>query len=348
MWNYANVYFQARNPMLYRVIKEYKAKNIVVLQISSDILEIPGAGVTDGNAASANTELFENAGRGLSALRADQFEREYWNQADASKRKIMAEVLVPDCIPKENIIGVYAAGPETADQIRKDTAGSLNVMPDPYMFFLPKQWIQASNNVFLAKGDMFFSKMQTFTVSVNTVGVMGKGLASRAKYQFPDTYVLYQDLCRQKKLKMGVPYLYKREENYEKTLFEDITYESGKSIVTENGCRWFLFFPTKSHWREQSPIGGIEKGLQWLLENYKSQGIKSLALPALGCGLGGLDWKDIGPLMCKYLNQMRIASCIYLPHEKQIPPEQLKPEFFLKSQAVSDKSALFETSCRSK
>ena len=330
LWDYANVYFQARNPMLFRVKEKFKPENLVVLQISSDILEIPGAGVTDGNAASQNTVFFEEADKGLSVLNAEQFEREYWSQADDSKRKIMAEVLIPDHIPKEKIIGVYAASSKTADQIRKDITGSLNIMPSPYMFFLPAQWIRILNKLFLAKGDMFFSKMQTFTISVNTVGIMGKGLASRAKYQFPDAYVLYQDICRQKKLKMGVPYLYKREENYEKTLFEDVIHESKKSIVTENGSRWFLLFPTKSHWREQSPISGIEKGLQWLSENYKSQGIQSLAMPALGCGLGGLDWKDIGPLMCKYLSQMEIQSCIYLPLEKQLPPEQLKPEFLLK------------------
>ena len=171
---------------------------------------------------------------------------------------------------------------------------------------------------------MFLSDLQTFTISVNTVGVMGKGLASRAKYQFPDVYVRYQQLCRQKKIKMGVPYLVKREENYEKTLMEETS-----SAVTENGARWLLLFPTKNHWREKSPYEGIERGLQWLVQNYKNQGIQSLALPALGCGLGGLSWKDIGPLMCKYLHQMEIKSSIYLPLGSSIPKEWLEPEFLL-------------------
>ncbi len=142
---------------------------------------------------------------------------------------------------------------------------------------------------------------------------MGKGLAFSFKCQFPEGYVLYQDLCRQKKLRMGVPYL-----------LEDVP-----SAVTENGHRWFLLFPTKNHWRENSPLAGIEKGLQWLVENYQSQGIKSLALPALGCGLGGLSWSVVGPLMCQYLKQMDIKSEIYLPLEKNIPEEQLQPDFLL-------------------
>ena len=170
--------------------------------------------------------------------------------------------------------------------------------------------------------------MQTFAISVNTVGIMGKGLASRAKYQFPDVYVLYQDLCRHRKLRMGVPYLYKREENYEKTLIED-----GSATVTENGHRWFLLFPTKNHWREKSPTEGIQQGLQWLMENYKTQGIKSIALPALGCGLGGLDWKDIGPLMCQSLSSIDIDTSIYLPLEgTPLPSEQLNSKFLFNTE----------------
>jgi len=108
------------------------------------------------------------------------------------------------------------------------------------------------------------------------------------------------------------------------SLMEDTT-----ASVTENGQRWFLLFPTKNHWREKSPIEGIERGLQWLVENYKKLDISSIALPALGCGLGGLDWKDVGPLMCRYLSQTNLQSSIYLPLERPIPPEQLNPEFLL-------------------
>ena len=324
LWDYANVYFQARNPMLFSVIREYGKENIIVLQISPDILNIPGAGVTDGNGASKETQLFD-AEQGLSVLSPEQFERRYWGKEDGSKRTIMAEALVPDRIPKEKIIGIYTADSQTADQIRKETTGPLNIMPNPDLFFLPDESHSVSDRLSLKKGDMFFSNMQTFTISVNTVGVMGKGLASRAKYQFPDVYVKYQDLCRSGKLKMGIPHLYKREEDYEKTLFED-----GRDFRTENGKRWFLLFPTKNHWREKSPLEGIERGLQQLSETYKDQGIESLALPALGCGLGGLDWKEAGPLMCRHLQSMNIQSCIYLPLERPVPAEQREPQFLLK------------------
>ena len=323
LWNYTNLYFEVRNPMLYRVVREFKASNVVVLQVKSDIIDQGEVGVTDGNAASAETKFFEDINAGLNSLDIKQFQKEYWNESD--KRKLMAELLVYSAVPQDKIIGIYTANEETANQIRKDqNTGALNIIPNPKMFFQPEYQNKISENITLKKGDMFFSQMQTFTISVNTVGVMGKGLASRAKYQFPDVYVLYQDLCRQKKLKMGVPYLYKRENNFEKSLSEDT-----KFVITENGRRWFLLFPTKNHWREKSPGDGIERGLSWLVENYKSLNISSIALPALGCGLGGLDWKDIGPLMCQYLSQTDLKSSIYLPLERQIPPEQLKPEFLL-------------------
>ncbi len=338
LWDYANVYFEARNPMLFSVIKKFEASNIAVLQIQSDIIDGPDVGLADGNAASHNTKLFEDIGEGLNTLKGEQFKKTYWNDTDDGKRKIMAEILVYHHIPKEKIMSVYVAHQQAAEEM-KNTLYTINpsvktvkCIPNPNMFFLPDKEKNISQNISLKQGDMFFSEMKVFTISVNTVGIMGKGLASRAKYQFPDVYVLYQDLCRQKKLKMGVPFLHKREVNFIKTLMEDneILAEDNEALTTENGERWFLLFPTKVHWKYKSPLKGIEEGMQWLLRNYKALGIPSLALPALGCGLGGLDWRDVGPLMCRYLNQMDIPSCIYLPLEKPLPEEHLNPEFLLK------------------
>ena len=329
LWDYANVYFQVRNPMLYTVIDKFEPDNIVVLQINSDIIHGSNIGITDGNAASENTQIFEDKNQGLNALNLEQFEKEYWNESD--KRSLMAELLVYECIPAEKIIGIYTASEKAAEKIRKNILGPLNIIPNRKMFFLPDFQKRISNKIIISKGDMFFSKMQTFTISVNTVGVMGKGLASRTKYQFPDVYVKYQDICRQKKLKIGVPFLYKREENFEKTLLEDTT-----SVTTENGNRWFLLFPTKNHWKENSPLEGIEKGLKWLSTHHESLGIESLALPSLGCGLGGLEWRQVGPLMCKYLNQMNQIkhASVYLPAETEIPREQLEPSFLLNTQFI--------------
>ena len=85
------------------------------------------------------------------------------------------------------------------------------------MFFQPR-FATRIGNISLVNGDMFFSDMQTLTVSVNLQGIMGKGLASRAKYQFPDVYVVYQDACRSKRITATKPCLYKREASFDEEL----------------------------------------------------------------------------------------------------------------------------------
>ena len=73
----------------------------------------------------------------------------------------------------------------------------------------------------------------------------------------------------------------------------------------------------------------IESGLDWVKSNLKDEGIQSLAMPALGCGLGGLDWADVGPMMCRYLHEMGILVEIYLPHEGEIDSQYLEESYLL-------------------
>ena len=155
---------------------------------------------------------------------------------------------------------------------------------------------------------------------------MGKGLASRAKYQFPDVYVAYQDACRAKRITATKPYLYKREGSLDEELAD-----FGTDLTTPNAVKWFLLFATKRKWRENSRFEDIEGGLDWVQQNFKEQGIQSLAMPALGYGLGGLDWKDVGPLMCKYLHGIGIPVAIYLPRERTIPQAYLTASHLLAS-----------------
>ncbi len=87
--------------------------------------------------------------------------------------------------------------------------------------------------------------------------------------------------------------------------------------------------PRKRHWKENADIQGNEKVLQCLVDNYKKEGIKSLALHELGCDFGNLSWKDVGPLICKYLTGIDINVRVYLPAEKKVPEEYLSKEFLL-------------------
>jgi O-acetyl-ADP-ribose deacetylase (regulator of RNase III) len=134
--------------------------------------------------------------------------------------------------------------------------------------------------VTFVRGNIFESSAQVITNTVNCVGVMGAGLALEFKNKFPTMFDGYKIRCQKKEVTPGVPYLW------------------------ENDSAQILNFPTKRHWKESSLIGDIEDGLKYLAANYQKMGLQSMALPPLGCGLGGLDWQDVKPLVEKYLGPL--------------------------------------------
>lgn len=323
LWSYANLYFQPRNPMMYR-IKFGREDDIAVLSVRPDVLNTPGVFVANGNAANHLSDILP-VHTGIDSVKKMQhiIDSEWWREEDGSKRKIMAECLVPDSIPPDYIQAIYVPDHTVSGKLKDKLPAKVLPVPEPHMFFRPRQTWPLTSRLTLVDGDMFFSRMQTLTISVNCVGVMGKGLASRAKHQFPDVYVYYQELCRNKTLHMGKPHLYKRETPLDYQLVDE-------PLTTDlNTETWFLLFPTKRHWREKADVEGIKTGLQWLQDNYQHAGIKSLALPALGCGLGGIEWREMGPLLCSSLSKLDIPVWVYLPRETQIPPELLSQDFLL-------------------
>jgi len=328
LWDFANLYFQPRNAMLFRVKCERNVGDIAVLAVLPDVLRTPGTFIANGNAASPLSLVFPvpSQSRQLNDIRRAT-DKEFWKEEDGSKRTMMAEVLVPDVILPEHIDSVYVANHDTAAKVKAMLSGWRgHVIPQPDMFFEPSACKRITSNLSVLQGDMFFSRQQTLTVSVNIVGIMGRGLASRAKYQFPDVYVYYQDACRNKSLRTGRPFLYKRESSFDYQLADEPA-----SLTCVNSQTWFLLFPTKRHWRDASRIEDIEGGLAWLRENYIGEGIESLAIPALGCGLGRLRWEDVGRLLCRYLGDLQIPVSVYLPAERKIPPEHLERGFLLGS-----------------
>jgi O-acetyl-ADP-ribose deacetylase (regulator of RNase III) len=154
-------------------------------------------------------------------------------------------------------------------------------------------------------GDLFESKCQTLVNTVNTVGIMGKGIALEFKKRFPDMFEDYVKRCAEGKVKLGEPYLYKR--------------------LTPP---WILNFPTKEHWRSVSNISDIVGGLNYLEQHYKKWGVTSIALPPLGCGHGQLEWKIVGPTLYRNMKKLDIPVELYAP--LGTPPEELTPEFLLR------------------
>jgi O-acetyl-ADP-ribose deacetylase (regulator of RNase III)/uncharacterized protein YwgA len=151
-------------------------------------------------------------------------------------------------------------------------------------------------------GDLFESRAQTLVNTVNCVGVMGKGVAEQFKKRFPSMFADYKERTDRRAVRLGEPYLY-----------ED---PSGARIIN---------FPTKDHWRSTSRLADIERGLDYLAAHLAEWGVTSLALPPLGCGNGGLEWSEVGPLIYRKLKDVPIDIEVFAPFGA--PRSQLTEEF---------------------
>lgn len=151
--------------------------------------------------------------------------------------------------------------------------------------------------------NLFLSPAQTLVNTVNTFGIMGKGLAKEFKKYYPDMYRKYRYLCQNNKLKVGQLQLSKEEpEIYRKKETGNYRY------------RWVLNFPTKKNWRYKSKIEYIELGLEKFVKDYQKKGIKSISFPQLGIKNGGLSWADVKPVMETYLKKVDIPVYIHIYH----------------------------------
>ena len=328
LWYYANLYFQPRNAMMYRIVHQRDLKDFAVVGIDKKVLDEQDVIITDGNAANETTQFY-CLSEGLKILKrhGSIIQNDWWNNSDGSKRKMMAECLIPNYVKPAYIHSVYVADNRLQNEIKK-IVNNPKIVVDckPDMFFQPRNQIKIGQNISLIDGgDIFFSELQTLTVTVNLKGVMGKGLALRAKKQFPDVFVEYETVCRSKKITSARPYIYKREVSVTDELMDIKPY----NISIKSPMKWFLLFATKRDWRTNSRIEDIDAGLKWLQKNFEKEGVRSLAMSALGCALGGLDWTDVAPLICKYLHGIGIPVEIYLPREYRIEPEYLTESHLL-------------------
>ena len=166
-------------------------------------------------------------------------------------------------------------------------------------------------------GDLLESPAQTLVNTVNCVGVMGKGIALEFKRNFPEMYQDYLKRCKARQVQLGKPYLFPEpREMGQLSLLPDPESPEQRRILN---------FPTKNHWRSRSYLTDIEAGLAHLEQHYRTWGILSLAVPALGCGNGGLTWQAVGPILYRHLNRLDIPIELYAP--PGTPPEWLARDF---------------------
>lgn len=125
----------------------------------------------------------------------------------------------------------------------------------------------------LTRGNLLEADADALVNTVNTVGVMGKGIALQFKRAFPKNYKAYRRACDQDQVRLG----------------EMFVFDTGRLAPP----RYIINFPTKSHWRSRSRLADIEAGLGSLAAVIREREIRSIAIPPLGCGHGGLAWDDV-------------------------------------------------------
>lgn len=184
-------------------------------------------------------------------------------------------------------------------------------------------------------GNLLEADAEALVNTVNTVGVMGKGIALMFKDAFPANFKVYEEACRKGNMRVGRMLVTKRTE-----------------LV---GPRWIVNFPTKEHWRNPSKVEWIKEGLGDLARIIEREGIKSIALPPLGAGNGKLDWLEVRPVIeeaLKNLDDVKIV--VFEPTreyqnvakrtgvEKLTPPRALTAELVRRYSVVGIECTLLE------
>lgn len=149
------------------------------------------------------------------------------------------------------------------------------------------------------RGNLLKADAEALVNTVNCVGVMGKGIALQFKQAFPANFAQYERACRNDEMKPG----------------------QMLTVATERlvNPRFIINFPTKRHWKGQSRLEDIRAGLDALIAEVKRLSLKSLALPPLGCGNGGLDWAEVKPLIEAAFAELPDVRVLLF--EPQAPPQ---------------------------
>jgi len=155
------------------------------------------------------------------------------------------------------------------------------------------------------KGNILESQAEAVINTVNTKGVMGKGIALQFKKSYPDMFTNYEHACKSGEVIIGKMHIWQNS-----TMF---------------GPKYIINFPTKNDWKYPSKLEYIKLGLVDLAKMIKEYGIKSVAIPPLGCGNGGLDWNVVKPLVVEALKEFEELS-FELFEPSGTPEKLIKPK----------------------
>lgn len=144
------------------------------------------------------------------------------------------------------------------------------------------------------RGNIILSPCDAIVNTVNCVGVMGKGLALQFKTAFPANYHAYKNACNMYQVKPGKCFVFNTQ-----------------GIKP----RFIINFPTKRHWKDNSLLEDINSGLDDLVYQIGKNGILSIAIPPLGCGLGGLSWSVVKPIIVNKLKDIPVDVVLFCPKQ---------------------------------
>lgn len=142
-------------------------------------------------------------------------------------------------------------------------------------------------------GDILRADAEALVNTVNCEGVMGRGIALQFKKAYPANFEAYRRACERGEVRPGAMFMHETDQL--------------------TNPRFIINFPTKRHWRSKSRLADIEAGLEALVYEIAARKIRSIAMPPLGCGLGGLDWRDVRPRIERALAVLPEVRAIVFP-----------------------------------
>jgi O-acetyl-ADP-ribose deacetylase (regulator of RNase III) len=158
----------------------------------------------------------------------------------------------------------------------------------------------------LTHGDILDADVEALVNTVNCVGVMGRGIALQFKNTFPENYEFYRRACERAEFHPGMM----------------LIYETGHI----GNPKYVINFPTKRHWKAKSRMEDIDSGLKALVAEVRERNIQSIAIPPLGCGLGGLNWEEVRPkIEAAFAALPRVRVLLYEPKGAPAPAQMAKP-----------------------
>jgi len=169
-----------------------------------------------------------------------------------------------------------------------------------------------------SKGNLLEAEVEALVNTVNTVGVMGKGIALQFKKSYPANFKSYHKACKEGTVQLGVMHIH----------------DNGQLTTP----RWIINFPTKGHWRSKSKMQDVLDGLDALANEIVELGISSIAVPPLGCGNGGLNWAQVEPAIRSKLGELPVTVHLYAPagapRAVEMPDKRRRPKLTMGKAAL--------------